>query len=118
MGIDYGFKVGLGLQLDEELAQKIVDEFELDIDDDLEREVADQFYFKEFDNNPITTFSTGNFVCDYNIKHWIGINLEGFDVKLLEELLQNKDRVIKWFAEFGLDVKWEDLEFIKELKVM
>ena len=69
-------------------------------------------------DNPITTFSTGNFVCDYDIKHWIGINLEGLDVKLLEELLQNKDRIISWFAEFGLDVKWEDLEFIKELKVM
>ena len=51
MGIDYGFKVGIGLQLDEELAQKIIDKFELEVEDtdDLKYFVADQFYFKEFE---------------------------------------------------------------------
>ncbi len=118
MGIDYGFEVGIGLQLDEEICEKIIERFELDVEDENVIEfIADNFYFKEFEHNPITTFSTGDFVCDYDVKHWIGINLEAFDLKYLEEILNNKSDIEMWFKDFGLSVKWEQLEFIKEIRI-
>ena len=117
MGID--FEIGLGLELDEELVGKIIEKLEIDNEDDedLIELISDELYCLNFNNNPIGVFTTGDFMCDYNIKHWIGINLDGYSLLELERLLLDKNSIINWFSEFGLDIKFEDLVFIKKIKI-
>lgn len=118
MGIDYGFKVGIGIGLDEEVAKKIINKFGLEIEEDIVRCVNEEFWYKSaIEDNLLVTFSSGNFYLDDGINYWLGVDIEDFNLNQLEEILQQKDKIIKWFSEFGLDIKWEDLKFINELKI-